>query len=48
MLQGWWAPGRWPVALRAAVCTGGCVAAGWAAGDLSAGLLAVIGAFASV
>jgi len=48
MLQSLWVPGRWPVALRAAVCTGACVAGGWAAGDLAAGFLAVIGAFTSL
>jgi uncharacterized membrane protein YccC len=39
---------RWPVALRAAGCTGLAVAAGWAAGDVSLGMLATIGTFASV
>jgi hypothetical protein len=36
---------RWPIALRAAICTAVPVLLGWAAGDIGAGLIASIGAF---
>lgn len=38
-------PRRWPVALRVAVSTAITIGIGWAAGDLSAGLVASLGAF---
>ena len=39
---------RWPFALRAAVCMGTPVLAGWAAGNTTAGLMGTIGAFTSL
>ena len=36
---------RWPIALRAAICTAVIVLTGWAVGDVGAGLIASIGAF---
>jgi hypothetical protein len=39
---------RWPSACRAALSLGLPVAAGWAAGDISAGLIATIGAFTAL
>ena len=42
------APGRFPFALRAALCMGVPVLAGVAAGDVAAGLMATIGAFTSL
>lgn len=39
---------RWPFAARAALCTGLPVLIGWWAGDISAGLMATIGAFTAI
>ncbi|VCU71683.1 Inner membrane protein YccS [Pigmentiphaga humi] len=39
---------RWPFAARAALCMGVPVLTGWIAGDVSAGLMATIGAFTSL
>lgn len=39
---------RWPFALRAAVCMGSPVLAGWAAGSTTAGLMGTIGAFTAL
>lgn len=39
---------RWPAALRAALSVALPVAAGWAAGDISAGFMATIGAFTAL
>ena len=39
---------RWPFAARAALCMGVPVVAGWAAGDIAAGLMATIGAFTAL
>ena len=39
---------RWPFAARAALCMGVPVLAGWIAGDVTAGLLATIGAFTAL
>ncbi|MUL49616.1 FUSC family protein [Mycobacterium sp. CBMA293] len=39
---------RWPFALRAAICMAVPVLIGWAAGDVSAGLIATIGGFTSL
>lgn len=39
------APRRWPLALRVAVSTAIPILIGWAAGDISAGLIASLGAF---
>lgn len=36
---------RWPSAVRTALCMGILTVAGWAAGDLAAGLVATLGAF---
>ncbi len=41
-------PRRWPFALRAAVCMMVPIFVGWAAGDVSAGLVATIGGFTSL
>lgn len=38
-------PGRWPLATRVAVCTAITASAGWAAGDIGAGLIATLGVF---
>jgi uncharacterized membrane protein YccC len=40
--------GRWPFALRAAFCVAVPALIGWAAGDITAGLMATIGAFTSL
>jgi uncharacterized membrane protein YccC len=42
------APRRWPRALRAAVCMGVPILAGWLAGDLAAGLTATLGGFTAL
>ena len=39
------APRSWPSGLRAALCMGTPVLAGWLLGDLTAGLIATLGAF---
>ncbi|WP_336799005.1 FUSC family protein [Kaistia sp. MMO-174] len=39
---------RWPFAMRAALCMGIPVVAGWALGDTSAGLMATTGAFTAL
>ena len=39
------APRRWPFALRASVCMGALVLAGWAMGDVADGLAMTLGAF---
>ncbi|MCP8894876.1 FUSC family protein [Shinella daejeonensis] len=39
---------RWPFATRAALCMGVPVLAGWAASDVTAGLMATIGAFTAL
>lgn len=39
---------RWPFAMRAALCMGVPVIAGWAAGDIAAGLMSTIGAFTAL
>jgi uncharacterized membrane protein YccC len=39
---------RWPFAVRASLCMGVPVLAGWAAGDVTAGLMATIGAFTAL
>lgn len=39
---------RWPFATRAAICMGMPVLAGWLAGDVTAGLMATIGAFTAL
>lgn len=39
---------RWPFAARAANCMGAPVLGGWLAGDVSAGLMATIGAFTAL
>jgi len=39
---------RWPNSVRAALCMGVPVTVGWATGDISAGLVATIGAFTSL
>jgi hypothetical protein len=36
---------RWPIAVRAAICTAAPVLVGWAVGDVGAWLIASIGAF---
>jgi uncharacterized membrane protein YccC len=41
-------PRRWPFALRASVCMVVPILVGWAAGDVSAGLVATIGGFTSL
>ncbi|TDO07841.1 putative membrane protein YccC [Mycobacterium sp. BK086] len=41
------APSRWPIGLRAAISTAIPVTAGWAAGAMSSGLIATLGAFTS-
>ena len=40
-------PSRWPIGLRAAISTAIPVTAGWAAGAMSSGLIATLGAFTS-
>lgn len=40
--------GRWPFALRAGFCMAAPVVAGWAAGDVAAGLTATIGGFTAL
>ncbi|MCV7177108.1 FUSC family protein, partial [Mycolicibacterium sphagni] len=40
-------PPRWPIGLRAAISTAIPVTAGWAAGAMSSGLIATLGAFTS-
>jgi len=40
--------GRWPFALRAAICMAVPVLVGWSAGNTSAGLIATIGGFTSL
>lgn len=42
------APGRWKFALRAGICMAVPVLIGWALGDTSAGLIAIIGGFTSL
>jgi len=42
------APRRWPSGVRAAVCMGAPVLVGWLVGDLTAGLLATLGAFTAL
>ena len=42
------APRFWPSGLRAAVCMGTPVLAGWLLGDLTAGLIATLGAFTAL
>lgn len=39
---------RWPFAARAAICMGAPVLVGWAAGDITAGMTATIGAFTAL
>jgi len=39
---------RWPFAARAAICTGVPVLIGWSAGEVTAGLMATLGAFTSL
>lgn len=39
---------RWPFAVRAALCTGAPVLAGWILDDVTAGLMATIGAFTAL
>ncbi|WP_157015643.1 FUSC family protein [Mesorhizobium xinjiangense] len=39
---------RWPIATRAAITTGGIVAAGWATSDMAAALMACIGGFTAL
>lgn len=39
---------RWPFAARAAICMGVPVLVGWAAGDITAGMTATIGAFTAL
>ena len=41
-------PRRWPMAVRAAACTGLPVLVGWLAGDVQAGLTATVGAFTAL
>ncbi len=41
-------PRRWPFALRASICMVVPILVGWAAGDVSAGLVATIGGFTSL
>lgn len=41
-------PNRWPVALRAAICMGIPLVAGWLTGDMAVALMASLGAFASL
>jgi uncharacterized membrane protein YccC len=41
-------PRRWPFALRASICMVVPILTGWAAGDVSAGLVATIGGFTSL
>jgi len=41
-------PGRWRFALRAGFCMGAPVLAGWAAGDVSAGMMAATGGFTAL
>ncbi|MFL0176552.1 FUSC family protein [Mycobacterium sp. SMC-13] len=41
-------PRRWPFALRASICMVVPILAGWAAGDVPAGLVATIGGFTSL
>ena len=42
------APNRWPVGLRAAICVGAPLVAGWLTGQTSLGLMASLGAFTSL
>lgn len=42
------APSRWPIGLRAAICAGAPLVAGWLTGQTAAGLLASLGAFTSL
>jgi uncharacterized membrane protein YccC len=39
---------RWPFALRAGICMAAPVLAGWAAGDVAAGLAATLGSFTAL
>lgn len=41
-------PNRWPMAFRAAICMGVPLLVGWLTGDLRVGLMASLGAFASL
>lgn len=45
-----WRPAarRWPFAIRAAICMGAPVLAGWVFGDITAGLMATIGSFTAL
>ncbi|MCX6500697.1 MAG: FUSC family protein [Arthrobacter sp.] len=42
------APNRWPIGLRAAICAGAPLLAGWLTGQTAAGLMAGLGAFTSL
>ncbi|MGO4384663.1 FUSC family protein [Specibacter sp. RAF43] len=42
------APSRWPIGLRAAICAGAPLIAGWLTGQTVAGLMASLGAFTSL
>jgi uncharacterized membrane protein YccC len=42
------APNRWPIGLRAAICAGAPLIAGWLTGETAAGLMASLGAFTSL